>query len=65
MQNGVAAVFKRTDKPKVPLPLKLNPLSECQLQQMNDHVQKTVGDEASTSGMGKKHHHYNSIHLRK
>ena len=41
-QNGIAAVFKRTDKPKVPLPskLNLNSLSECQLQQVNDHVRK-------------------------
>ena len=28
MQNGIAAVFKRTDKLKVPLPSKLNSLSE-------------------------------------
>ena len=28
MENGVAAIFKRTDKPKVPLPSKLNSLSE-------------------------------------
>ena len=31
MQNGVAAVFKRTNKPKVPLPSNLNSLSESSL----------------------------------
>ena len=25
MQNGIAVIFKSTDKPKVPLPSKLNP----------------------------------------
>lgn len=40
--------FKRTDKLKVALP------SKCRLQQVNDHIQKTVGDETTTSGIGKK-----------
>ena len=48
--NGIAAVLKRNNKPKVPLPSKLISLSECQLQQQ----QKTVGDEVTTSGIGKK-----------
>ena len=46
--------------PKVPLPSKLNSLSQCQLQQVNDHIRKTVGDEATSSGIGKKRcHGYN------
>ena len=52
--------FKRTDKLKVVLPSKLNSLtlSECQLEQVNDHIQKIVRDELS--GIGKKwHHQYN------
>ena len=52
--------LKKNDKPTVPLPSKLISLSECQPQQVNDHIQKTVGDEATTSGICKKwHHQYN------
>ena len=39
---------------KVPLPSKLISLSKCQLQQVNDYIQKTVGDEVITSGIDKK-----------
>ena len=49
--------LRRNDIPKVPLPSKLNSLSQCQLQQVNDHIQKTVGDEATSSGIGKKRHY--------
>ena len=48
--NGIAAVLKRNNKPKVSLPSKLISLPECQLQQQ----QKTVRDEVTTSGIGKK-----------
>ena len=52
--------FKRTDKLKIAIPSKLYLLSECQLQQVNNHIQKIVEDEATTSGIGKKWlHHYN------
>ena len=46
--------LKRNDKPKVPLPSKLISLSECQLQQENDSIQKTVGNKVTTSRIGKK-----------
>ena len=42
LQNGVAAV---NDNLKVSLLSKLIPLSKCQLQQVNIHILKTVGDE--------------------
>ena len=42
---------------KVPLPSKLISLSGCQLQQVNNHIQKTVGDEVNTSGIDKKQHY--------
>ena len=45
---------KRRCCTKVPLPSKLISLSECQLQQVNNYIQKTVGDEVITSGIGKK-----------
>ena len=51
--------FKRADKPKVTLLSKLISLSECQLQQVNNHLQKTMGDNAITSGNGKKWCHQN------
>ena len=57
--------FKRIDKPKVALPSKLNSLSECQLQQINDHIQKTVRDKATTSGIGKKWHHQHNDYSTK
>ena len=37
LQNGTVAV---NDKPKDSLPSKLISLSECQLQQVNEHIQK-------------------------
>ena len=46
--------LKRNDKPKVALQSKLISLSECQLQQENDHIQKTVGDKVTTNGIYKK-----------
>ena len=56
MQNGIA---ERVDKPKLPtLPSKLNSLSECQLKQVNEHVQKIIENTISSEA-GKKHHHYN------
>ena len=68
--------FKRIDKPKVTLPSKLDSLSECQLQQMNNHIQKTVGDKAiqvesarsginSTTTTQLKNSGYGQICLRK
>ena len=44
---------------KVILPSKLNLLSECQLQQANDQtvIKKSVGDNATTSGIGNKRCH--------
>ena len=52
--NGIAAVFKEKRQTKVLLPSKLVSLSECQLQQENDHIRKTVGDEVTTNKNGKK-----------
>ena len=52
--------LKRNDIPKGPLPSKLNSLSQCQLQQVNDHIRKIVGGEATSSGIVKKRcHGYN------
>ena len=41
--------LKGTDNPKAPLPSQLNSLSECQLQQVDNYIQKTVGDKESTT----------------
>ena len=49
--------LKKNDKPKVPLPSKLISLSECQIQQENNHIQKFVGDKVTTGRTGKKWHH--------
>ena len=52
--------FKRTNKPKVALPSKLNSLTllECQLERVNDHIRKIVGEEATSEpGIGKKLRH--------
>ena len=45
---------RNNDKTKIGLQSKLISLSECQLQQENDHIQKTVGDKVTTSKMGRK-----------
>ena len=47
-------IDKPSEKPKVTLLSKVNWLSECQLQHVNDHIRKTVGDKATTSGIDKK-----------
>ena len=39
--------LKRNNKPKIPLPSKLISLSEYHLQQENDHIWETVGDEVA------------------
>ena len=57
LKMALLQYLKRNDIPKVPLPSKLNSLSQCQLQQVNDHIRKTVGDEATSSGIGKKRRH--------
>ena len=37
--------LKRNDIPKLFLTSKLNSISQCQLQQVNEHHMKSVGDE--------------------
>ena len=48
------SIYREMTNQKVPLPSKLISLSECQLQQENNHIRKTVVDEVTTSGIGKK-----------
>ena len=48
--------LKRNGRPNISLPSKLISLSEYQLQQINDNnyiIRKPVGDEVTTSGIGK------------
>ena len=52
--------LKRMANPKVSLLSKLILLSEWQPQQVNDHIQKSVGDEVTTSRICKKWHHQNN-----
>ena len=49
--------LNRINKPKVAIPSKLVSLSECQLQQENNYIYEKLGDEVTTSGIGKKWHY--------
>ena len=57
LKMALLQYLRRNDIQKVPFPSKLNSLSQCQLQQVNDHIRKTAGDEATSSGIGKKQRH--------
>ena len=52
--KGIAAVLKWKRQTIVSLPSKLILLSQCQLQRVNSHIRRTVGDETATSRSGKK-----------